>query len=241
MDKKLKSLENFHYARHNVGWRRRSHLFFLHFRLMMRLMGVAFFIFGKRFFDIVLSLVALVVVSPIMIITCIAILLESGKPVFFAQKRMRERGRFFKLWKFRSMCVDAEEKKLTLMGKNKIQDGVIFKMENDPRVTKVGKIIRKYSIDELPQFLNVLVGDMTLVGPRPPLEKEVLQYSLDARKRLHVKPGLTGLWQISGRSDTTFEHQIRLDESYIRTGSLKKDFVILIKTIPAVLTGKGSY
>ena len=139
------------------------------------------------------------------------------------------------------MVIGADKMKDTLMEDNESHDGVIFKMKRDPRVTRVGRFIRKFSIDELPQLVNVLKGDMSLVGPRPALPKEVAKYTLDQRKRLHITPGITCIWQVSGRSDIPFSGQVQLDLDYIQSSSFLKDIAILLKTIPAVLTGKGAY
>ena len=139
------------------------------------------------------------------------------------------------------MVVNAEKFKQELADRNESAAGVIFKMKKDPRITRVGKIIRKFSIDELPQLLNVLIGDMSLVGPRPPLPGEVAKYTLEQRKRLHVIPGITCLWQVSGRSDIPFTDQVKLDMQYIQSASFLNDILLLLKTIPAVLTGKGAY
>ena len=139
------------------------------------------------------------------------------------------------------MYQDAEQRKKELLDKNQSADGVIFKMKKDPRITPVGRILRRTSMDELPQFFNVLFGDMSLVGPRPPLPSEVAQYSLEDRKRLNVKPGLTCLWQIRGRSDIPFKEQVKLDKEYIQSQSLKQDLLILIRTVPAILSGRGAY
>lgn len=135
----------------------------------------------------------------------------------------------------------AEKEKVKILSKNDSADGVIFKMKKDPRITRIGGFIRKFSIDELPQLFNVLAGDMSLVGPRPPLPAEVCKYTLEERKRLHIKPGITCIWQISGRSDIPFKQQVKLDEQYIRSHGILKDLIILLKTIPAVITGKGAY
>ena len=131
--------------------------------------------------------------------------------------------------------------KAEILHKNDSADGVIFKMKNDPRITRIGRFIRKFSIDELPQLFNVLEGTMSLVGPRPPLPSEVALYTLDERKRLHIKPGITCIWQISGRSDIPFKQQVKLDEEYIRNHGIFKDLIILLKTIPAILSGRGAY
>lgn len=195
----------------------------------------------KRFADIVLGLVALVVLIPLFLAVAVCILIDDGFPVLLMQKRVGLYGREFKLHKFRSMCRNAEEMKEGLLEQNESDDGVIFKIKNDPRITRVGRVIRRFSIDETPQFLNVLVGDLSLVGPRPPLPEEVAKYSLPARKRLQVKPGLTCLWQIQGRSEIPFDKLVSLDMQYIRSQSILKDIVIIIKTIPAVLFGRGAY
>jgi len=195
----------------------------------------------KRFFDIVLSLLALIVLMPFFVILAIIIKLTSPGPIFFVQTRVGYFGRHFRFYKFRSMYQDAEKRKQALLAQNQSADGVIFKMKHDPRITPIGRIIRKTSIDELPQFFNVLFGDMSLVGPRPPLPAEVQQYTLEDRKRLNVKPGLTCLWQIRGRSDIPFKEQVKLDKEYIQSNSLWQDLKILIQTIPAIISGKGAY
>ena len=195
----------------------------------------------KRFLDILLSLTALILLSPLFLVLGILIKLTSPGPVFFVQVRVGRFGRNFCFYKFRSMYIDAEQRKKELLAQNQSKDGVIFKMKNDPRITPIGRIIRKTSMDELPQFLNVLFGDMSLVGPRPPVPSEVKEYSIEARKRLNVKPGLTCLWQVSGRSDIPFKEQVKLDKEYISSRSLKSDLLILLKTIPAILSGRGAY
>jgi lipopolysaccharide/colanic/teichoic acid biosynthesis glycosyltransferase len=145
------------------------------------------------------------------------------------------------MWKFRSMFIDAEERKAALEAQNEMQGGVLFKMKDDPRITRVGRTIRRLSIDELPQLWNVLKGDMSLVGPRPALPLEVSQYSLEERDRLAAKPGITCTWQVSGRSDIPFDEQVVLDIDYIREQSVKNDLKLLVKTVPAVITGRGAY
>ena len=195
----------------------------------------------KRFLDILLSLIALIVLMPLFVILALIIKLTSPGPVFFVQVRVGQFGRPFNFYKFRSMYIDAEKRKAELLSQNQSADGVIFKMKDDPRITPIGRIIRKTSMDELPQFLNVLFGDMSLVGPRPPLPAEVRLYSLEARKRLNVRPGLTCLWQVSGRSDIPFQKQVSLDKEYISSRSLKQDLLILLRTIPAILSGRGAY
>ena len=195
----------------------------------------------KRFVDIVFSVAALIVLAPLFLVLAVIIKLTSPGPVFFVQPRVGRYGKTFTFYKFRSMYEDAEARKAALMSRNESADGVIFKMADDPRITPVGKILRKTSMDELPQFLNVLFGDMSLVGPRPPVPSEVRQYSLEALKRLNVRPGLTCLWQVSGRSDIPFREQVRLDKEYISSRSFVRDLVILFRTIPAILSGKGAY
>lgn len=194
----------------------------------------------KRGLDLLLASVALVTLAPVMLITAIAIKLESPGPLIFRQTRVGKWGKPFTCYKFRSMCIDAEARKQDLIKNNEV-DGPIFKMQVDPRVTRVGRIIRKLSIDELPQLFNVFKGDMSLVGPRPPVPQEVNQYKFDHLRRLDAIPGLTGLQQVSGRSDLPFERWVELDLQYISQQSLRKDIEILLKTIPAVLLGKGAY
>lgn len=195
----------------------------------------------KRFLDIVLSLAALIVLAPLFLVLIVLIKLTSPGPVFFVQIRVGQYGRNFCFYKFRSMYIDAEQRKKELLEQNQSKDGVIFKMKNDPRITPIGRILRKTSMDELPQFLNVLFGDMSLVGPRPPLPSEVRQYTLEERKRLNVRPGLTCLWQVSGRSDIPFKEQVSLDKQYISSRSLRQDLRILLRTVPAILSGRGAY
>lgn len=195
----------------------------------------------KRVLDLVGSGAALILASPIFAVTALLIKREDGGPVLFKQMRVGRHGKLFPMWKFRSMVTNAEEIKAKLAAQNEMQGGVIFKMKDDPRVTKVGRFIRKYSIDELPQFWNVFVGEMSLVGPRPPLPKEVAQYSAEDRQRLLAKPGITCLWQVSGRSEIDFAGQVQLDLAYIRSSSVWTDLKLLFLTIPAVLLGKGAY
>jgi len=194
----------------------------------------------KRGLDLVLASIALVTLFPIMLITALAIRLESPGPIIFKQKRVGKWGKPFTCYKFRSMGIDAEARKKELLRSNEV-DGPVFKMQIDPRVTRVGRVIRKLSIDELPQLFNVFKGDMSLVGPRPPVPQEVNQYKFDHLRRLDAVPGLTGLQQVSGRSDLSFERWVELDMQYISQQSLRKDIEILLKTIPAVLLGKGAY
>lgn len=195
----------------------------------------------KRALDVVVSALALLLLSPLFLLTYLAVRLTSRGPAVFSQTRVGRDGRHFQFYKFRSMYVDAEMRKAALLAQNESAGGIIFKMKNDPRITPVGRVLRKFSIDELPQLWNVLRGDMTLVGPRPPVPSEVAQYTLEERKRLNVIPGLTCTWQVSGRSNIPFQEQVRLDKEYIRTHGLWNDFKILLKTIPAILSGKGAY
>lgn len=194
----------------------------------------------KRLIDIAGSAFGLIALSPVFGITALLIKLEDGGPIFFSQQRVGKWGKRFQMYKFRSMIVNADRVKSELMDQNEA-GGVIFKMKRDPRITRVGRVIRKLSIDELPQLYNVLKGDMSLVGPRPSLPKEVAEYTLSDRRRLEAIPGLTCLWQVSGRSDINFEGQVRLDVQYLESQTFWGDIVLLLKTIPAVLMGKGAY
>jgi lipopolysaccharide/colanic/teichoic acid biosynthesis glycosyltransferase len=194
----------------------------------------------KRLMDIVGSSVGLILLSPVFAITALLIKLEDGGPVFFASDRAGKWGRKFRMFKFRSMILNAEKMKQDLLQQNET-GGVIFKMKRDPRITRVGRVIRKLSIDELPQLYNVFKGDMSLVGPRPHPPKEVELYTLTDRRRLEVIPGLTCFWQVSGRSDVSFENQVGLDVQYIESQSLWGDIKLLLKTIPAVISGRGAY
>ncbi len=194
----------------------------------------------KRLIDIVGSLVGLLITAVITPFVALAIKIDSPGPVFFSQTRIGKNGRRFKIWKFRSMYIDAEERKKELEAQNEVK-GLMFKMENDPRITKVGNFIRKTSIDETPQFLNIFVGDMSLVGTRPPTEDEFEKYNGYYRRRMSITPGLTGMWQVSGRSDIQdFEEIVKLDLEYIDNWSLGLDIKILFMTVYTVLCRKGS-
>ncbi len=195
----------------------------------------------KRVLDLAVSLSALLLGSPIFLLTALLIKIEDGGPIFFQQQRVGYRGCLFGMWKFRSMVTNAEEIRRKLEAQNEMQGGVTFKMKHDPRVTRVGRFIRKYSIDELPQFWNVFVGDMSVVGPRPSLPREVAEYQPEERQRLLAKPGITCVWQVSGRSNIDFQGQVRLDLEYIRSSSLWTDLSLLARTVPAVVLGKGAY
>lgn len=194
----------------------------------------------KRAFDIVGSAALIVFFAPLMGVLALAIKLEDGGPVIFRQQRVGRRGELFDCLKFRSMVVDAEQRLSTLQQLNE-GNGVLFKMAHDPRITRVGRFIRRYSLDEFPQFFNVFRGDMSLVGPRPALQSEVDRYDQDAMRRLHVRPGVTGLWQVSGRSDLSWEDTVRLDLYYVDNWSIIQDLSILAKTAGAVLGSRGAY
>ena len=194
----------------------------------------------KRLMDIAGGLVGLAITGILFVIFAPIIYIQSPGPVFFTQERVGRNGRRFKMYKFRSMYMDAEERKKELMAQNKM-NGLMFKMDNDPRIIPIGHLIRKLSIDEFPQFWNVLKGDMSLVGTRPPTVDEYEQYERHHRVRLAIKPGLTGMWQVSGRSDITdFEEVVKLDNQYISAWSLRLDVKILLKTVMVVLRGSGS-
>jgi exopolysaccharide biosynthesis polyprenyl glycosylphosphotransferase len=197
--------------------------------------------FQKRVFDFCFALAALMAISPILICAAIAIKLTSPGPVFYVAERIGLDGKPFRMLKFRTMVVDAETRLSALTAQNDSPGAVLFKMREDPRITSVGKLLRRYSIDELPQFINVLKHDMSVVGPRPPLRPEVETYDGDVKRRLLVKPGVTGLWQISGRSDLSWEDSVRLDLSYVENWSMATDLAIILKTIRAVLSHQGAY
>jgi exopolysaccharide biosynthesis polyprenyl glycosylphosphotransferase len=194
----------------------------------------------KRGLDVTVASAAILAASPIMATTALLIRLDSPGPILFKQVRVGKDGEHFSCYKFRSMYIDAERRKVELMAKNEA-DGPVFKMKNDPRITKVGRVIRKLSIDELPQLFNVIKGEMSLVGPRPAIPAEVAKYTFEQLGRLHAIPGITGLQQVSGRSNLDFKRWVELDLQYISEQSIWKDIEILAKTIPAVLFSKGAY
>ncbi|MCD9024057.1 sugar transferase [Cohnella silvisoli] len=197
--------------------------------------------FLKRTIDIVGSIFGLILLSPLFAMIAIAIKLEDPKgPVFFHQTRIGKNEKPFRIYKFRSMCTDAEERLRDLLDKNDIA-GAMFKMKEDPRITKVGKFIRKTSIDELPQLFNVLRGEMSLVGPRPPSKREVMDYTKYDKKRLSVTPGCTGLWQVSGRNDLSFKEMVELDLAYIEKKCIWFDIKILLRTVIIIINSKGAY
>ncbi len=198
--------------------------------------------FLKRCFDILAGLFGCILSSPIMLVTAIAIKLDSPGPVLFRQTRVGQNGRHFKIYKFRSMYIDAEERKKELMARNEMQGDVMFKMKDDPRITRVGKVIRKLSIDELPQFFNILGGSMSLVGTRPPTVDEVEKYKTNQWRRISIKPGLTGMWQVSGRSNVkSFDEIVEMDVEYIDNWSLWLDFKIILKTVLVLLKHDDAY
>ena len=196
----------------------------------------------KRLLDLVVVIPLLLLLSPVFLIIAALIKLTDGGDVFYMSTRVGKWGREFPFPKFRSMVLNAAEIKEALQAQNEHgADGVTFKMKRDPRVTWIGRFMRRFSLDELPQLWCVLVGQMTLVGPRPPIPKEVAQYTLVQRRRLDATPGLTCIWQVSGRSDIPFPEQAKLDVKYIESQSLWLDLCLLLKTIPAVLSGRGAY
>lgn len=200
-----------------------------------------FYSIVKRILDIGISFLALVLFLPLLATVAIAIRLYDGGPIFFCQDRVGKNGRVFRFWKFRSMVVNAQSLHADLAANNnEHEDPRTFKMANDPRVTPVGRFLRRFSLDEFPQLINVLLGDMSIVGPRPPLPTEVELYSPSDFQRLAVTPGLTCIWQVSGRCRLPFPEQVRMDIEYIRRRSLLLDLAIVMKTVPAVLSGDGA-
>ena len=193
----------------------------------------------KRGLDVAFSSMLLLFLAPFLLAISIAIKLESKGPVFYTSDRIGKKGRVFRCFKFRTMVRDAEERRADIMHMNE-RDGVLFKVANDPRITRVGRFLRKYSLDELPQFLNVLHGEMSVVGPRPPIASEVMEYKLSHLRRLDVTPGITGLWQVQGRRDPSFDSYVSLDVTYIENWSILLDLKIIIRTIGVVLSGTGT-
>ncbi|MEV6595640.1 sugar transferase [Actinoplanes sp. NPDC051346] len=194
----------------------------------------------KSVFDVSVAALLLVLLAPVFLTIALIIKLDTGGPVFFRQIRVARGGEMFRMYKFRTMHTDAEARFAAMREQNEFS-GVLFKIRDDPRVTRPGRWLRRYSLDELPQLINVLLGEMSLVGPRPPLPSEVEQYPQDMRRRLVVKPGMTGLWQVSGRSDLSWEDSIRLDLRYVENWSLTVDLVILMRTAMVVTRGAGAY
>jgi len=230
-----------HFAAFESPWGRWRHQVYLGWKRVAWKWLIGGTHVAKRVVDIVGSACALIMLSPLLLVVALLVKLEDRGPVLFRQVRVGKNGREFKMLKFRSMRVDAEARLKELLAKNQHNGGVTFKIKDDPRVTRIGKWIRKYSVDEFPQFWNVFRGDMSLVGPRPPVPREVALYTLADRRRLAVKPGITCIWQVSGRAEIDFPGQVQLDVRYIESRSLWEDIKILFKTIPAVLTGSGAY
>ncbi|MHC6229956.1 sugar transferase [Arthrobacter sp. MMS24-T111] len=195
---------------------------------------------AKRLFDVTMSGLLILCTAPLMSFVAVLVRLDSRGPIFFRQERVGIQGIPFRMLKFRSMVENAESQLSTLEASNE-GSGVLFKMKNDPRVTRLGRVLRKYSLDELPQLYNVFAGSMSLVGPRPPLPREVQSYEYDVRRRLLVKPGLTGLWQVSGRSNLSWQDSVRLDLYYVENWSLAGDLIILLRTVRAVFGSSGAY
>ncbi len=193
----------------------------------------------KRVLDVIFSSLFFLFLSPFLLVIAIAIKLESHGPVFYASERIGKKGRIFRCYKFRTMVRDAEKRRTEFMHMNE-RDGVLFKITNDPRITRIGRFLRKYSLDELPQFINVLKGDMSVVGPRPPIASEVMEYKPSHLRRLDVTPGITGLWQVQGRRDPSFDSYVSLDVTYIESWSLWLDIKIIIRTIGVVFSGTGT-
>jgi lipopolysaccharide/colanic/teichoic acid biosynthesis glycosyltransferase len=195
---------------------------------------------AKRSMDVLVGAVAFVLVTPLFAGIATVVALTSRGPVFYVQDRVGRNGDVFRFLKFRTMHVDADAQRNALLEHNEM-DGPVFKMRDDPRLTRVGRVLRKYSLDELPQLVHVIRGDMSLVGPRPPLPEEVAAYGMWERQRLLVKPGITCIWQVSGRSDVDFQTWVAMDIEYIRTWRLRLDLALLARTVPAVLAGEGAY
>ncbi len=193
----------------------------------------------KRIFDFAFSALVLLLLSPFFLLVSFAISLDSPGPVFYVSERIGKKGRVFRCFKFRTMVHDAEERRAAMQHMNE-RDGVLFKVTNDPRITRVGRLLRKYSLDEMPQFINVLSGDMSVVGPRPPLASEVKEYKLNHLRRLDVKPGITGLWQVQARQDPSFDSYVSLDVTYIENWNIWLDFKIILRTVGVVLEGTGT-
>jgi exopolysaccharide biosynthesis polyprenyl glycosylphosphotransferase len=195
----------------------------------------------KRAFDLSVALTVLLMAFPLLLVSAVAIKLTSRGPVFYLSERIGLDGKSFRMIKLRTMVADAEQLVAGLADKNEMDGGVLFKIRQDPRVTPIGRILRRYSVDELPQFINVLKKEMSVVGPRPPLPSEADSYTEQVRRRLLVLPGITGLWQVSGRSDLSWDDSVRLDLSYVENWSISGDLVIAFKTVRTVLGGVGAY
>ena len=195
----------------------------------------------KRIFDVIAASVALIILSPVFLIIAIFIKADDPKgPVFYSQIRVGKDGRRFRMYKFRSMVTNADELLEKLRSQNEV-NGAMFKMKNDPRITKVGRVIRKYSLDELPQLVNIVGGSMSIVGPRPPLVSEVAEYTDYDKQRLMVKPGATGMWQVGGRNDVDFAEMVKLDLTYIQERSIWLDLKIMFETVKIMIKPNGAY
>jgi len=223
-----------------VRWARRRDLLAIAGRRLAWRAQVALAPRLKRAFDLVGALALLIAAAPLLGLVALAITLEDGGPILFRQIRVGKHGRRFVMFKFRSMVPNAEALKAQLLAQNEMRDGILFKIRKDPRITRAGRVIRKLSLDELPQLFNVVLGDMSLVGPRPPVPSEVALYDPAHRRRLAATPGITCLWQISGRNEIDFQGQVRLDVQYIERQSLWLDLAILLRTLPAVISGRGA-
>src|SRR6185503_15627897 len=196
----------------------------------------------KRLCDVVLGVVAVVISAPLMLLIAVAVKIDSRGPVFFRQSRVGLGGREFKMWKFRSMSLAAEEQQDQMARLSAYNDGRLFKVPQDPRITRVGRVLRRFSLDELPQLFNVIHGEMSLVGPRPPVPGEVRRYETRHYVRLTVVPGMTGPWQVNGRNLVTdFEEVVRLERGYIESWSFRRDLAIMLRTVGVVISGKGAY
>jgi lipopolysaccharide/colanic/teichoic acid biosynthesis glycosyltransferase len=209
--------------------------------LSLRLSAASLRPWVRRTLDVVTCGLGLLALAPAFLLAALAIRLTSRGPIFFGQERVGQNGRRFTMWKLRTMVLNADALKDQLQKQHAASGGVRFKMVADPRITRVGRVLRKLSLDELPQLFNVFIGDMTLIGPRPPVYREVALYHSRALRRLEVKPGLTCLWQVRGRSNLSFEQQVELDIEYIDRTTASDELQILLATVPAVLTGRGAY
>jgi lipopolysaccharide/colanic/teichoic acid biosynthesis glycosyltransferase len=227
-------------TRGGIGWSRRRELARSGLGRWAWRLRVALAPRLKRAIDLGGASALLVATAPLFVLIALAIKLEDGGEVFYRQVRVGRHGRAFVMYKFRSMVPDAEALKPRLLAQNEMRDGILFKIRNDPRATRVGRLLRKTSLDELPQLLNVIRAEMTLVGPRPPVPSEVALYDPAHRRRLAAIPGITCLWQISGRNNLDFPDQVRLDVEYIERQTIAVDLVILLRTVQAVLSGRGA-
>ncbi|HEV8311082.1 MAG TPA: sugar transferase [Methylomirabilota bacterium] len=223
-----------------LGWARRRDLAYIAATRAAWRLRVAMGPWLKRIIDIAGATALLMALAPLLILLAVAIKLEDGGPIFFRQVRVGKFGRRFVMFKFRSMVPNAEALKAQLLAQNEMPDGILFKIRKDPRITRTGRLLRKLSFDELPQLVNVLRGEMSLVGPRPPVPSEVALYDPAQRRRLLATPGITCIWQVSGRNLIDFQGQVRLDVEYIERQTLAMDLAILVRTIPAVISGKGA-